>query len=202
MTSRSGCGIGWTGTRVNDEAFRALEGFVRTCKTLGIAYRVGGSLASSALGVGRTTFDVDVVADLRLDQVDALAAALKPDYYADEALIRESLERGAAFNLVHLETMLKLDVFALKARAYDREAFKRRVHLSDVDLEFFTPEDVILAKLEWYEAGERASERQWSDILGVIRVQADALDLGYLQIWASELNVLGLLEQALVEARA
>lgn len=185
---------------MNDEAFRALEGFVRACERLGIAYRVGGSLASSALGVGRTTFDVDLVANLRLEDVDALAAALKPDYYADAALMRESLERGVAFNLVHLETMLKLDVFPLKARAYDREAFARRVQLGDTNLAFFTPEDVILAKLEWFEASERASERQWSDILGVIRVQADALDLSYLRTWARALNLQELLERALAEA--
>ncbi len=62
-----------------------------------------------------------------------------------------------------------------------------------------TPEDVILAKLDWYERGDRASGRQWGDILGILRVQEDGLDFPYLQQWASTLGLAELLERAIAE---
>lgn len=180
----------------------ALEPFVQALERRGVAYRVTGSLASSALGVGRTTFDVDVVADLTELDLPALAEDLRVEYLADLELMRESWARGAAFNLIHLETMLKLDVFPVKTREYDRVAFGRSARLAVSGLVFFSPEDVILSKLEWFEADERGSERQWNDILGVIRVQADALDLAYLRRWAVALALSHLLERALIEALA
>ena len=63
-----------------------------------------------------------------------------------------------------------------------------------------TAEDTILAKLEWYRMGGGVSERQWRDVLGVMKVQADRLDLAYLRQWADQLNVSDLLERALTEA--
>jgi hypothetical protein len=63
-----------------------------------------------------------------------------------------------------------------------------------------TAEDTILAKLEWYRLGGDVSERQWCDVLGVMKVQADRLDLAYLRQWAAQLNISDLLERAIKEA--
>ncbi len=63
-----------------------------------------------------------------------------------------------------------------------------------------SPEDVILTKLEWYKMGAGASDRQWGDILGVLKVQRQHVDLEYLRHWAAEINVAGLLTRALQEA--
>jgi hypothetical protein len=65
---------------------------------------------------------------------------------------------------------------------------------------FPTPEDIIIQKLVWYRLGFSQSDRQWRDILGVLKVQFDKLDLGYLQYWALELELSDLLTRSLMEA--
>ncbi|HEX6276939.1 MAG TPA: hypothetical protein VFZ53_28055, partial [Polyangiaceae bacterium] len=78
---------------------------------LGIEYLVGGSLASSVHGRPRATQDVDIVARIAGAQVDALVAALSNDFYVDADMIRDAIRRRGSFNVVHLESMLKVDVF-------------------------------------------------------------------------------------------
>lgn len=65
---------------------------------------------------------------------------------------------------------------------------------------FTSPEDIILHKLIWYEMGGRVSERQWLDVLGVLKVQSTDLDAAYLRKWAAKLRVAALLAQAWDEA--
>ncbi len=100
-------------------------------------------------------------------------------------MIAEALERRSSFNVIHLATMLKLDVFLLRATAYDREAFQRAQALSRtteaMPAVFASAEDVVLHKLLWYRMGDEVSERQWHDVLGVLRVQGDLLDGAYLR---------------------
>ena len=110
-----------------------------------------------------------------------------------------------SFNLIHLETMFKIDVFVSKDRPFDREA-ARRAPAQAIDQSAATPrvnlasaEDTVLAKLEWFRRGGETSERQWWDIVGVLRVNPNA-DAGYLHHWAAELGVADLLERALAQA--
>ena len=183
----------------------ALTPVVEVLDRLGVAYQVGGSVASSIHGMARATMDVDLVADLDLVHVDAFVGALVQSYYVDGDMIREALEQRSSFNLIHQESMLKVDVFVPKDRPYDRQALSRRIpdRLEDTPNArvFFvaTAEDVVLAKLEWFDRGGRMSERQWIDVLGVLRVQEEAVDLDYLRRWASDLGVADLLERALRE---
>lgn len=98
-----------------------------------------------------------------------------------------------------------MDVFICKERPFDRVQFQRRVEqllATDPEQTAFmsTAEDIILAKLEWYRLGSEISDRQWRDILGVLKVQAGRLDLDYLRLWAKELNVSDLLQRALKES--
>lgn len=176
----------------------------RAFEKLGIGYQVGGSLASSAFGVPRATLDVDLVADIKLDQAPEIAELLKDEFYVDSDMISEAIRKQSSFNLIHLETLFKVDVFPLKDRPFDRKAFSRRfskaVSQEASDTLFFaTPEDVILNKLEWYKAGEGISERQWNDVLGVLKVQGSGLDMAYLKQWAQELNLIDLLQTAMDE---
>ena len=78
---------------------------------LEVAYFVGGSVASSAYGVARSTLDVDPVADLREHHVDPLVARLSDACYIDAGMIRRALAQRSSFNLIHLDTMMKIDVF-------------------------------------------------------------------------------------------
>jgi hypothetical protein len=174
-------------------------------EALGVRYFVTGSLASAIHGLARSTIDVDLVADLRPGQEEAFRSRLGDEFYADVESIRKAVHRRASFNLIHQETMYKVDVFVSRARPFDNSRFERRsamVVAIDPERKAFvaTAEDVVLAKLEWYQAGGRVSERQWRDVLGVLSVQAGRLDLQYLRQWASELGVADLLEQALSEA--
>jgi hypothetical protein len=180
----------------------ALRPVVETLERIGVPYMVAGSVASSMHGVPRTTLDADLVARIEERHARALVEALGEDYYADEAMIRDAVRQGSSFNLMHQRTMVKVDVFVAKARPYDRGALdrRRRESLGDLDLFAATPEDVLLSKLEWYDRGGRVSERQWSDVLGILRVQGGALDLTYLRRWAAELGVAALLERSLGEA--
>jgi hypothetical protein len=124
----------------------------------------------------------------------------------DENAALDAVERQSSFNLIHLGTMLKVDVFVLKSRVYDQNAFQRkrkdRLNLDPEGDSFFfaSPEDVVLNKLEWYRLGRELSERQWTDVLGVLKVQRGAVDIPYMQHWAGILGITDLLERAFQEA--
>lgn len=177
----------------------------QTLEQLGIAYAVGGSLASSLHGVMRSTLDVDIVTDMRLEHIPPLVAALSKEFYADDEMMRGAIEHHSSFNLIHYETAFKVDIFIRKLRAFDQMQLERRetsIIATDPEQSIYvvSPEDIVLAKLEWYRMGREVSDRQWRDILGVIKTRAGELDLAYLRKWAIELKVSDLLERALTEA--
>jgi hypothetical protein len=177
----------------------------QTLERIGIPYAVGGSLASSLHGVMRSTLDVDIVADMRLEHIQPLVASLSQEFYADDEMMRDAIEYHSSFNLIHYETAFKVDIFIRKVRAFDGMQLERRrtsVIATDPDQSVYivSPEDIILAKLEWYRMGGEVSDRQWRDILGVLKTRAGDLDLAYLRKWAGDLKVSDLLERALNEA--
>lgn len=171
-------------------------------KSLGIPYLIGGSFASAVHGVVRATMDADLVADIQSSQVSSLVALLEKEFYTDNEMILAAIRHKGSFNLIHLETMFKVDVFILKQRPFDINQMQRRIaqpmgdSLAD-QAYFCTAEDIILAKLEWYRAGGEISERQWRDILGVLELQGDRLDYDYLKKWAIALKVEDLLQRAI-----
>lgn len=174
----------------------------RAFDALEIRYLIGGSLASSVYGIPRATQDVDLVADLKLPHVAAITSALAGEFYVDADMIREAIERQASFNVIHLATMFKADVFILKGDPWSREEMTRaRAEELDVPggklaVRFASPEDTLLHKLVWYELGNQISDRQWGDILGVLEVQGELLDREYLDRWAPVLDVAELLRRA------
>ncbi len=187
------------------EAVNVMMLVVDVFERLQIPYFIGGSMASALHGVARSTLDADMVAEIHLRQVGALVKTLGNDFYADEEMIRDAIRQHSSFNLIHLTTMFKVDVFIRKERPFDRVQFQRRVEqlfTTTPEQKAFmtTAEDIILAKLEWYRLGNEISDRQWRDILGVLKVQAGRLDYDYLQQWAAELNVADLLQRALKES--
>ena len=174
-------------------------------ESLGVPYVIGGSMASTAHGRIRTTLDVDIVADLQPAHVDVLVQALGEAFYVDANAARNAIQHRSSFNLIHLETMFKVDIFIPKDRPFDRQQLARRekqVIGTDPDQMAYvaSAEDIILAKLEWYRLGGEVSERQWRDIQGILEVSGNRLDRSYLRHWAAMLNISDLLEQALAEA--
>jgi len=190
---------------VQGEATRITLLVTQTLEQIGISYAVGGSLASSLHGVMRSTLDVDIVADMRLEHIPLLVAALSKEFYADDEMMRDAIEHHSSFNLIHYETAFKVDIFIRKLRDFDTMQLERRrtsVIATDPEQSVYvtSPEDTILAKLEWYRMGGEVSDRQWRDVLGVLKTRANELDLVYLRKWAGELNVSDLLERALRES--
>ena len=187
------------------DIYVAIRPVIDTFRHLGIPYHIGGSVASSALGVARTTLDVDLVADIQSNHVGAIVDSLLGEYYIDGDMISDAVIRRSSFYLVHLETMIKVDVFIPKEDAYGRESFARKrldrlAEGGEDEVYIASAEDVILHKLNWYKMGGEISERQWNDLTGVLKVQRDALDTAYLRRWANELGLEALLDRAVIEA--
>ena len=129
---------------------------------------------------------------------------LEVPYHIGEDMIRDAIRRRSSFNIIHLDTMLKVDVYIPKSRPFDQEEMRRvqQEVLVEGTRPFYvaSPEGTILNKLEWYKMGGEVSDRQWNDILGVLKVQGTHLDMLYLQHWAAILQVRDLLQRALVDA--
>lgn len=187
-----------------DNTIAALQPILMAFEQLGIPYYLGGSVVSSAYGVPRATLDVDIIADLRLEHVRPLVGLIQSKYYVDEDMIRDAIKHRASFNVLYLDFMFKVDVFILKSRQFDQEEQRRarlRVLVEGIQPFYMaSPEDIILHKLEWYRMGNEVSDRQWDDILGVLKTRGAELDVAYLQKWAAQLQVTDLLEKALSEA--
>ena len=175
---------------------------VRILEELGVPYVIGGSLASSIHGTVRSTGDVDFVVDLRPEHVARFVEALGDDFYFSESRVAESVNAGGSFNIIALEEMFKVDVFAVKDKPFELSQLSRRKKVpisrrAARHVFVSTPEDVVLAKLIWYRKGGEVSDRQWEDVLGVLRVQSGMLDEAYMSRMAEEVGVADLLTQTL-----
>jgi hypothetical protein len=188
-----------------EEAFRVVLEVSRHLDELGIPYAVGGSLASSLHGIPRSTQDVDLVADLRPVLVQPFVAAVSPGFYVSPERVAQAVSRRTSFNLVHLATGIKVDIFTLKAEPLALQEMIRRQILPipnppGATLQVASPEDTILQKLHWYQIGNRVSDRQWNDVLGVLKIKRGSLDFGYLKEWAGRTDIEDLLRQAYEDA--
>lgn len=187
------------------ELLSAVARVVAAFEALGVEYLVGGSVASSVFGEPRQTVDADLVARMLGRHAEPLVASLSGEFYADLPAIVTAIQTQGGFNLIHLETVTKVDVFVRWRDPFGQTQLARRQKKSvgqaaPLELFFATAEDTVLAKLEWYRKGGEESDRQWRDLLGVLKVQAGALDRAYLLQWAGELKVTDLLGRALDEA--
>jgi len=184
----------------------ALKPVINIFEKLSIPYYIGGSIASSIYGMARATMDVDIVADIDIHHIPALKQHLENDYYIDEDMIKEAILNKSSFNLIHLETVLKIDVFIYKDDPYQRNAIQRKLKDTleedngDTTFYFSSPEDIIINKLIWYQMGGEVSDRQWLDVTGVIKVQGESLDKSYLKDWSQKLQILELLNKAFNES--
>jgi hypothetical protein len=187
------------------EFVQALTPVVEALERLGVRHYVAGSVASAAHGVPRASVDADVVADLRSEHAEPLARRLAGEFYVSEDRVRDAIVRRRSFNVIHLATMFKVDVFVTKGRPFDTECLGRArpEPLPGATRPFFmaTPEDVLLAKLEWFRSGGESSERQWTDVVGLLKARGpEGLDREYLERWARAVGVRDLLERAIRDA--
>jgi len=182
------------------EARRPAEELLAELNRLGVDYVLVGSVASSALGEPRATMDVDLFARLSETLLSKLAAQLGKRFYFDLETARAALRRGGSFNVISMVDVTKFDFFPagtddFAASQLARKRFVRVDFLSNLPVPVASAEDTVLAKLRWFDQGGRSSERQWSDILGVLRVQGARIDWPYIEFWAPQLGLADLVDK-------
>jgi hypothetical protein len=187
------------------ELLAAAAQVVGAFEALAIEYFVGGSVASSVFGEPRQTMDADLIARVLARHVEPLVARLSPEFYIEAPTILQAIQNQSSFNLIHLTNMAKVDVFVSWRTPFAQSQFARRKRKTigeSTGLEFFfaSAEDTVLAKLEWYRRGGGVSDRQWRDLVSVLKVQGERLDRTYLNDWAARLAVSDLLHRALGDA--
>lgn len=176
---------------------------VRAFQAAGVPYLVGGSVASTLHGEPRGTLDVDFAVHLQVEQADALHAALTDEFIVDLESVREAARDARMFNAIHSKLYVKADVHVRRNEGHSASEMARAIEIElpggSEPIRTATPEDTALRKLWWYRAGGEVSERQWRDVLGVVRVLGEAADLDYMRHWAGPLGVEDLLERVLGE---
>lgn len=188
-----------------DLPLSALSQIAAILERVGIRYVLVGSFASSIHGMYRSTADIDILADIKPEHVTPLFEALRDCCYVDEQAMREAVERRRSFNAIHFDSVFKVDFFVLKSDEFAVTQLNRRqLRKVSPDREeavyVATAEDTVLAKLNWYRAGNETSTTQWNDVVGILGTSFASLDLDYLQFWSDKLSLTDLLERALEDA--
>ena len=183
-----------------------LQDLTGVLDSLHIPYAIGGSMASSIYGTVRFTQDADITVEPFGNVAGMLFEILGGRYYLSREAMSEALRRRTSFNIIHLASAFKIDVFVSKGTPFEKEVMLRRKQLrlsESIEKSFsvVSPEDIILLKLRWYLDGGSTSERQWADVLDVLTVQAERLDLRYLRKWAVSLRVNEFLEKAIAQTK-
>jgi len=186
------------------EAASTLLELVSIFDELGLAYAVGGSLASSMYGEPRATHDVDLLIDLPAARLPALLKRLSGAFYVSEDAARRAIETNTSFNLIHLASGHKLDLFVAGTSPLDVLQLETSRHGPVLEgappVRVTAPAVIVLRKLSWYRSGGETSQRQWRDVVGILRVQGPALFLDEVRELADELDLSDLLDRAIEEA--
>lgn len=173
---------------------------------LNIRHLVGGSLASSAWGEQRTTNDADFVVELLPESIGAYVSSLPAGFFVEESELRDavlSTQPFASFQLLHEPMVFKIDNFTAHG-PWEREQLGRAHTLriwEDVEVPFAGPEDVLIAKCRWFDLGNRASDRQWNDLVRLYEVQGIRLDSSLIERWLTEFELMDLWVEIQTQAR-
>jgi hypothetical protein len=191
---------------IGRDILEAIRPVIEALEQLGIPYYIGGSVASSALGIPRSTLDADIIADIKPKHIQALVQLLEDDYYIVDSMVGDAIRRRASFNIIRFSNSIKIDVFIPRNEPFDVNQFRRKqsIELGEGErarsYEVASPEDLVLQKLSWYKMGGKTSERQWLDALGILKLNSATLDAHHMIHWAAIIGVSDLLEKAFLDA--
>lgn len=188
------------------EEYLVLKQLTDALDDLKISYAIGGSIASSVYGKVRFTQDADITVAPFGDEAGQLYDVLKEAFYISKDAMNEAISDRGSFNIIHLKSAFKIDLFIQKDNDFHELMFVRRKkvkldELIDHLFDIVSAEDVILLKLQWYQSADCISQRQWSDVLGVLTVQAGSLDMEHLRSYSEKLGLDVLLEKAVSESQ-
>jgi len=162
---------------------------VRALNTLDLAYAVTGAYAVSVHGEPRATHDIDLQVHISKKDIDPIVEAFRGDFYVSREGILSALRHKTMFNLIHQETQVKIDFWISGGHEYDKVRMRRRqrIDLSGVPVYIISPEDAVLTKLSWHKKTQ--VEKHLTDAAGIMKVQGNSLDRGYIDSWADKLSV-------------
>lgn len=156
----------------------------------GVPYMLTGSLASSMYGVPRATNDIDFVIAPSPNQLRELLQFLKRlGLFVQDEQALSALQNGTMFNVIDFQNSWKVDFIIRQVRDFSLTEFARRTthEVDGIRIAFASPEDVIIAKLEWAQTSH--SERQIDDAAGILRLQREKLDMPYIEKWVELLHL-------------
>ena len=158
----------------------------------GIDYMLTGSMAMNFYAQPRMTRDIDLVVALQPGDADRIVRLFSPDYYVSQEAVQDSINRQSLFNLIHQESVIKVDCIVRKSAEYRLVEFGRRqrVEVEDFQTWIVSKEDLILSKLFW--ARDSHSELQLRDVRNLI---ATGCDHAYIEHWTQELGLASLWQE-------
>ena len=184
--------------------FELVVRMAATFDALRLPYALGGSMASSLVGEPRSTMDVDMAVRLDVASGEELLDRVSASFYVPMEAARTAIRARTSFNLVDTTSALKVDIFVLGDGLLDRMQLERRVLVeipgAPAGIWITSAEDQVLRKLDWFRQGGVVSDRQWRDVVGILRVCRDDVDRTYLEASAGSLDLVGELDEALRQA--
>jgi hypothetical protein len=187
-----------------DELGRAIAPIADALDALAVRWAIGGSIASTTYGEPRATNDVDIIAALDERQARELVARLGGAFYADPAVAADAVRRRSSFNVIDTRSFVKVDIFVPAPGVLGLGQLDRRSEIDAIPgarpVYVLGPEDTVLQKLRWYELGGGASDRQWRDIVSVLRNTRAHIDNAYLDTVAGDSGLAELLAKARADA--
>jgi hypothetical protein len=158
-------------------------------ETAGIGYMLTGSMAMNYYAQPRMTRDIDVVVALRREDANRVVRLFSPDYYVSHEAVASSIVQQSLFNLIHNESIIKVDCIVRKQNEYRLNEFNRRqrIKIQDFETWIVSKEDLILSKLFWTK--ESRSEVQLRDVKNLV---STGCDRAYIERWTAELGLANL----------
>ncbi len=163
-----------------------------------IPYMLTGGLAVTVWGRARSTLDIDIVLDIKKDDIKKLVNAFqKENFYIDEETVEMALNKKVSFNAIDRETNTTIDCYLVGNNEYEAARFKRKIvkHIVGVKVNVISPEDLILIKLQWYK--NSGSTRHLEDAESILKITE--VDLKYIKEWAKKQETMEIFDKFLIK---
>lgn len=161
----------------------------------GIGYMMTGSMAMAVYATPRMTRDIDMVIQVTHEDIEKIMRLFQNDFYIDETSVRQAVDNRGMFNIIHNESVIKIDFIVRRDEEYRNQEFSRRqqIEIEGTTISVVAPEDLILSKLVW--AKQSDSELQLGDVRQMF-AEINEIDDDYLDKWSEKLGVANLLGKA------